>query len=65
MREKASAILQVYEGKSATKVAQEGLLQTRHPRTVRNWIHRFNEEGFESLAVRKGRGRFPATAPYA
>ena len=63
VREKASAILQVHSGISATQVAKTGLLQQRHPRTVRTWVHNFNAEGTSSFYVEDGRGRNPSFFP--
>lgn len=63
VREKASAILQVHEGTSATQVAKTGLLQRRHPKTVRSWVHNFNAEGTSSFYVEEGRGRNPSFFP--
>lgn len=63
LRERASAVIQVYEGRSATEVAKNGLLIQRHPQTVRSWIHSYNEEGFEGLKINEGRGRKPAFSP--
>lgn len=63
IREKASAILQVYQGINATKVAKTGLLQKRHPETVRTWVHNFNAQGISSFFIKEGRGRKAAYFP--
>ena len=39
MREKASALLQIARGKSATEVAEQGLLVKRDKQTVCIWVH--------------------------
>lgn len=63
VREKASAILKVHGGTSATQVARCGLLQERHPETIRTWVHNFNTEGIASFYVESGRGRKAAFFP--
>lgn len=63
LRERASAVIQVYKGRSATEVAKNGLLIQRHPQTVRSWIHSYNEDGSEGLKIAEGRGRKPAFSP--
>lgn len=63
LRERAAALLKIADGMSARQVALNGLLQERKPRTVRNWYHRYLDEGLEGLEIREGRGRKPAFPP--
>ena len=68
MREKAAAVLKVAgppgeEGQSAGQVARSGLLRERRPKTVRGWIHTYEEEGIEGFTVEEGRGQKPAFSP--
>lgn len=60
MRERASAILQISEGKSGLQVARHGLLQKRRENTLYEWVRRYNSEGIEGLKNREGRGRKPS-----
>jgi len=60
MRERASAILQISQGKSGLQVAQNGLLQKRRENTVYEWVHRYKAEGIKGLKNREGRGRKPS-----
>lgn len=63
MRVKAGALLKIYRGTSALKVAQSGLHRRYDPDTVRGWVHTFNKGCFEDLLVGSGRGRKPAFFP--
>jgi len=63
LRERASAILQVADGRSARWVAMEGLLRPRQPDTVCEWLNRYEAEGIADLSVRDGRGRPAAYEP--
>lgn len=63
VRERASALLQVADGKPAAEVARQGLLRERQPDTVYGWLDRYEAEGAEGLFIRSGRGRKPAYAP--
>ena len=60
MRERASAILQISNGKSGLEVAQSGLLQKRRENTLYEWVRRYKAEGIAGLANRPGRGRKPS-----
>jgi len=60
MRERAAAIIKVAQGISPRQVALNGLLKTRKPDTVRDWVRRFQSEGIAGLPVRPGQGRKPA-----
>jgi len=60
MRERAAAILKVAQGMSPHQVALNGLLKTRKPDTVYDWIKRFQSKGVAGLPVKKGQGRKPA-----
>ena len=63
LRERASAILQVAEGRSGRWVALHGLLKRRHPETIYAWLNRYEAEGIAGLGIREGRGRPPAYEP--
>ena len=60
MRERASAILQISQGKSGLQVAQNGLLKKRRENTIYEWVRRYKEEGIKGLENREGRGRKPS-----
>jgi len=49
VRERASAILQIADGKCASEVAEGGLLQKRRINTVCEWVKRFLAEGIDGL----------------
>ncbi len=51
MRERAAAILKVAQGMSPRHVALNGLLKTRKPDTVYDWIERFLSEGITGLSL--------------
>jgi len=63
MRERASALLQIAEGRSPHWVSQQGLLQRREPDTVIRWLNAYEAGGCEAL-VQKPRPRrgFPPSA---
>lgn len=63
LRERAAAILKIAHGYSARWVALKGLLRRRQPETVYTWVHRYEQEGFDGLFIREGRGRKPAFSP--
>ncbi len=63
IREKAAAILKVADGRSASDVAQTGLLKRRKYQTVCEWVQRYQTEGVQGLYVKQGRGRKPAFSP--
>lgn len=65
MRERAAALLKIAAGESGLRVARQGLLKPRTPRTVYRWVHRYQKEGIEGLEIRVGRGRKPAFSPSA
>ena len=54
IRQKAQAIWNLAQGKSAKEVA--GYLKL-HPQTINNWLRRYEAEGSASFAVKPGRGR--------
>ena len=53
MRERAAAIIKVAQGMSLRQVALNGLLKTRKPDTVRDWVKRFLSECIAGLPVKK------------
>ena len=63
LRERASAILQVSEGRSGRWVALHGLLRRRQPDTIYTWLNRYEAEGTAGLKIRSGRGRPAAYEP--
>ncbi len=63
IRERAAALLQISNGRSAREVARKGLLKTRDPDSVYSWLHRYEKDGFEGLFIKAGRGRKPAFSP--
>ena len=63
LRERASAILQVSEGRSGRWVALHGLLRRRLPDTIYTWLNRYQAEGIAGLKIRSGRGRPAAYEP--
>lgn len=63
LRERASAILQVAEGRSGRWVARNGLLRSRQPDTVYGWLDRYEAGGTEGLPIEAGRGRKAAYDP--
>ena len=48
------ALAAVYDGMNRTEAARVGGMDRQ---TLRDWVHRFNEEGPEGLTNRKGAGR--------
>jgi hypothetical protein len=62
-REKAAALLKIFEGWQIREVAAVGLLRPRNPKTVSAWIVRYKARGLGGLKVRAGRGRKPAFFP--
>lgn len=65
MRERATALLKINAGTSPHQVARHGLLKSRDPDTIYQWIDRFEDEGVAGLVIRQGRGRKPAFSPSA
>ena len=63
LRERASALLQVFKGASGLWVAKKGLLKERDPDSIYSWLNRYETEGIEGLTIRDGRGRKPAYEP--
>lgn len=63
MRERAAAILKIAEGVSPHQVALNGLLKSRKPDTVYDWVERYKTEGITGLPIKPGRGRKPAYFP--
>jgi hypothetical protein len=61
-RERAAAILKVAAGWSVRRVGAAGLLRTRRPETVGDWVDAYLRRGVVALVVRPGRGRKPAYA---
>lgn len=57
MRERASALLQIADGRSAHWVARQGLLRRREPDTVYRWLNAYEEGGIEALAQQPRRKR--------
>ncbi len=49
VRERCSAILKIAEGHSAHWVAQNGLLKTRDPDTIYDWLNTYEAEKLAGL----------------
>ena len=62
-RERASAVLQAAEGKSASEIARGGLLRPRYYETVSAWLKAYQTEGVAGFRIGTGRGRKPAFSP--
>src|SRR6266487_478765 len=65
LRERASAILKLAKGQTASNIAAAGLLRQRYYETVSAWFHRFQKDGIEGLKMKGGTGRKPAFSPFA
>ncbi len=65
VRTRAAALLKVKLGMLIMQVAANGLLKAVNPKTVREWISRYEQEGIEGLRVKPGRGRKPSFFPCA
>jgi transposase len=65
LRERAAALLKIADGVSGRQVALNGLLKSRRPDTIYEWVRRWQNEGLQGLFIRKGRGRKPAFSPSA
>lgn len=57
LRERAEAILKVYEGRSVRQVAEYELRWRHEPETVSRWINRYEEAEVDGLVIKPGRGR--------
>jgi Winged helix-turn helix len=55
-RERFLALYEITEESCATQVAER---TGRHPQTVMEWLHRYNDHGPEALAYRRTGGRPP------
>jgi transposase len=53
IRERAAAILKIYEGKSPHWVANNGLLKKRDPDTVYSWLYSYSRYGIKGLFQRR------------
>lgn len=65
LRERASAILKLAHGQTASQIAADGLLRKRYYETVSDWFYRFQNDGIEGLKMKGGTGRKPAFSPFA
>ena len=63
VRERASAILQIHQGRSGREVAHNGLLRPRRENTIYDWVSRYQQGGLAALMIKAGRGRKPAHFP--
>jgi transposase len=63
LRERASALLKIGAGMSASQVADHGLLKRRQYQTVCDWVQRYQAEGVKGLMIRRGRGRKVSFSP--
>lgn len=55
-RERFMALYEISQGRSATEVSQA---TGRHPQTVMDWVHRYNQEGKDGLRYQRTGGRPP------
>ena len=55
-RERALALYEITQGSCATRVAAR---TGRHPQTVMDWVHAYNERGPDALVFRRTGGRPP------
>ena len=55
-RERALALFEITQGRCATRLAER---TGRHPQTVMSWVHAYNAQGPDALAVRRTGGRRP------
>lgn len=55
-RERLMALYEICNGKSATKVGRE---TGRNPQTVMEWVHRYNQDGPETLVYQRSGGHPP------
>lgn len=58
-RERFLALYEISQGRSATEI---GKATGRHPQTVMDWVHRYNQDGKEGLRYRRTGGRPPLCA---
>lgn len=67
LRERAAALLKIAQGHNPHRVATEGLglLKSRDPDTIYDWLDRYEAEGTAGLYIREGRGQKPAFSPSA
>ena len=65
LRVRATAILKVADGQSASAVARSGLLKPIGYEAVSEWVKRYQAHGVAGLTIRSGRGRKPAFSPSA
>jgi len=56
VKERLLAILLLYDGKNIYEVAE---ILRKCERTIKEWLSRWNREGYEGLFPGKGRGRKP------
>lgn len=56
VRERAAALLKVAQGMSPHAVARQGLLRSRDPDTVYQWVRHFQQEGLASLVAHRHGG---------
>lgn len=57
LRERAIAILKVYQGLSVRQVAEHELRWRHEPETVSQWLNRYETEDAGGLFIKPGRGR--------
>jgi transposase len=57
MRERAGALLKVFQGGSAHFVARHGLLKPRRADTVYDWLNRYEANGLAGLRQKPRRKR--------
>jgi Helix-turn-helix domain len=55
-RERFFALFEIVNGKNATQIGHE---TGRNPQTVMEWVHKYNNEGHESLFYKRTGGSLP------
>ena len=59
-RERLMALYEISKGQSATQVGQA---TNRHPQTVMEWVHRYNNGGLAAFEYQRTGGRLPLYPP--
>lgn len=63
MREKAAVLLKIANGMSPHQAAQHAGHKPHQPKTVYEWLNRYERDGVAGLELKPGRGRKPAFSP--
>lgn len=63
MREKAAVLVKIADGLSPHQAAAGGGLKAHQPKSIYNWLNRYERDGIAGLEIGPGRGRKPAFSP--